>query len=73
MEELTQCEKDFVWLSKHTPGLQEEYAGKWIAVVNEEVVGSGDTAIEAYNQSRKRYPEIKPLLDVVPTGECLIL
>jgi len=73
MRELNQEEKDFLWLGKHTPELQEKYAGKWIAVVNEEVVGVGDTAVQAYDQSRKRYPDIKPLLDVVPTEESMIL
>ena len=65
--------EDFLWLSNHTPELQEKYAGKWIAVVNQEVVGVGDTAIEAFNLARKRYPDVRPLLDVIPTEECLIL
>ena len=73
MRELNQEEKDFLWLGKHTPELQEKYAGKWIAVVNEEVVGVGDTATQAYNQSKIRYPDFRPLLDVVPTEECMIL
>ncbi len=66
-------DRAFLWLCKHTPELQEQYAGKWIAVVNEEVVGSGNTATEAYRQARERHPDVKPLLDVVPTEECLIL
>ena len=66
-------ERDFLWLCEHTPELQEQYAGKWIAVVDEQIVGSGDTATEAYEQARARYPNVKPLLDVVPTEECLIL
>ena len=36
--------KDFLWLNQHTPELQDRYAGKWIAVINQEVVGSGDSA-----------------------------
>jgi hypothetical protein len=65
--------KDFLWLNQNTPDLQDRYAGKWIAVINQEVVGSGDSATEAYNMAQKRYPNVKPLLDFVPTEECLIL
>ena len=73
MEHPTQEDTDFLWLTKHTPELQKRYAGKWIAIVHQEVTGVGDTASEAYNQSRKKYPTMKPLLNVVPTEECLIL
>lgn len=65
--------KDFLWLNKHTPELQDKYAGKWIAVINQEIVGSGDSATEAFSKAQKKYPNVKPLLDFVPTEECLIL
>jgi hypothetical protein len=65
--------KDFLWLNQHTPELQEKYAGKWVAVINQEIVGSGDSAAEAYDKSQKKYPNVRPLLDFVPTEECLIL
>lgn len=64
---------DFLWLNQHTPELQDKYAGKWIAVVKQEVVGIGDSAIEAFNAARKKFPDVRPLLDFVPTEECLIL
>ena len=73
MNKLEENNKDFTWLNNHTPELQERYAGKWIAVVNQEVVGIGDTAKEAFNQARKRYPSVRPLLDVVPTEELDIM
>ena len=65
--------KDFLWLNNHTPELQEKYAGKWIAIVNQSVAGIGETATEAYSQAKKKHPNVNPLLDVVPTEECLIL
>lgn len=65
--------QDLSWVAKSTPELQKEFAGKWVAVVNKEIVGWGDTAKEAYKRARETYPQIKPLLGVIPTEECLIL
>lgn len=64
--------QDFVWLSKNMPKLQQKYAGKVIAVVNKHV-SVGGNAVEAYNKSRKNYPEQEPLMATVPTKECLLL
>ncbi len=63
----------FKWLIENTPQFQTRYAGKWIAVVKREIAGVGDTALEAYHQAKEKYPNITPLLDFVPTEECLIL
>jgi hypothetical protein len=38
---------DFNWLADHGPELFSKYAGKWIAVHDGQVVGVGDTALEA--------------------------
>lgn len=65
--------QDLSWVAKSTPELQEKFAGKWVAIINKEIVGWGDTAKEAYKGAREKYPKIKPLLGVVPTEECLIL
>lgn len=65
--------QDFLWLNQHTPELQDKYGGKWIAVVKQEVVGIGNSAVEAFNEARKKFPDVRPLLDFVPTEECLIL
>jgi hypothetical protein len=46
-------ERDAKWMTQHSMELQEKYAGKWIAVYGEEVVGVGDTALEAAQQARR--------------------
>jgi hypothetical protein len=46
-------QNDFNWLVDHGAELHEKYAGKWIAVYDEQVVGVGDTAVEAAEQARK--------------------
>jgi len=64
--------EDFVWLGENMSRLQRKYVGKYIAVVNKHV-SIGRTLIEAYNKSKKLYPGQEPLLDVVPSKDCLLL
>ncbi len=56
---------DFAWLIEHGPEIFEKYAGKWIAVHDEEVIGVGDTATEAANQARTRNPGAEFILEAV--------
>jgi hypothetical protein len=48
-----------------------EYAGKWVAVVEDEVVASGDNARLVLEQTRKNRPGSEPALAKVPKGEIL--
>ena len=50
-----------------------EYAGKWIAIVDGEVVASGDRADEVYDSAKKKYPDKEVMLAKVPTEDTLIL
>ncbi|MFH1617715.1 MAG: DUF5678 domain-containing protein [Candidatus Margulisiibacteriota bacterium] len=63
---------DFEWLRKNMHKLQEKYAGRFIAVVNEHI-SVGNTATAAYGKSKKQFPENEPLMDIVPSKECLLL
>ena len=47
---------DFAWLTEHSREIYERYAGRWIAVLNGEVIGSGNTAVEAASQAEVRAP-----------------
>jgi hypothetical protein len=64
--------QDFEWLGKNMHKLQLKHVGKYIAVVNKHV-SFGNTLIEAYNKSKKLYPDNEPLLDVVPSKDTLLL
>lgn len=64
--------RDFQWLGRNMYKLQKKYSGKFIAVVNQKV-SVGDTATAAYNKSRKLFPNNEPIMDMVPSEECLIL
>ena len=47
---------DFAWLTEHSLEIHEKYAGKWIAILDGDVVGVGETATEAATQAEARHP-----------------
>lgn len=56
---------DFAWLSEHSLEIYEKYAGKWIAVCGGEVVGVGETAVEAARQAEEKRPKERYILEKV--------
>ncbi len=50
-----------------------EYAGKWVAIVDEQVVASGDNAKVVLEEALKKFPDRMPLLAKIPKQEVLIL
>jgi hypothetical protein len=50
-----------------------EYAGKWVAMLDEQVVASGGTATEVLELAKKKAPGRTPALAKVPKGEVLVL
>jgi hypothetical protein len=56
---------DFAWLVEHGPEIYQKYAGKWIAVLNGEVVGVGDTATAAADQAEAKHPGEDYILEAV--------
>ncbi len=42
-----------------------KYAGKWIAIVDRQIVAAGDTFKEVFNKAKKEYPGKRPLFDWV--------
>jgi hypothetical protein len=72
-QEEARINQDFNWLVKNMIRFQPKHAGKWVAVVNKKIAGIGKTAVEAYKKAKITSPQNEPLLDVVPTKECLVL
>jgi hypothetical protein len=72
-KEKKRINSEFKWLSRNMRNIQKKHAGKWIAVVNGKITGFGKTAIEAYRKSKRLYPQYEPLIDLVPTRQCLFL
>ena len=56
--------QELEWVSAHSEEL-ERYAGKWVALVGETIVGVGETASEALKEAQRKSPKT-PLLLKVP-------
>ena len=50
-----------------------EYSGKYVAIVEDKVVASGDNAKEVLEEAKRKFPHKKPMLAKVPTEDALIL
>lgn len=47
----------------------EKYPGKYLALVDDEIVSSGDSEFEAYNKAKEKNPDKKISLIYIPTEE----
>lgn len=56
---------DFAWLVEHSRENYEKYAGRWIAVLDGEVVGVGATAVEAAEEAEEKHPASDYILEKV--------
>lgn len=50
-----------------------QYAGKWIAVLNNKIVFYGDSFKEVYTNAKKEYPNEKPLIGKLPEAMPVVL
>ena len=57
------------WVSEHADELEEKYAGYYLAIWNEEIIGVGRDGGEAYRQAEKARPGVNPLIVYIPTEE----
>ena len=53
---------DYDWWCAHRLELAREHPQKHLAILDQKIVGIGDTALEAFSQSRKIEPNRRPLL-----------
>lgn len=56
---------DFAWLTEHSNELYQQYPGKWIAVLDGQVIGVGDTATDAAKQADEQCPNSNYILEAV--------
>lgn len=63
---------DFNWLVEHGVDVARNYAGKWIAVRDGEVVGVGETATEAAEQARSSDKQTPFILEAVESEADII-
>ena len=50
-----------------------KYEGKYVAIVDDKVVASGDNAKEVLNEAKRKFPSKMPTLAKIPREEALIL
>ena len=68
-------DKDDLWIVEHFSELVTEYAGKYVAVVNERLVAVGETRMEVEKKAREIEPKKIPSVLRVPREEdmaCLL-
>lgn len=68
-------DKDDLWVVEHFSELVTQYAGKYVAVVNEALVAVGESAKEVEDRARQVAPDKMPSVLRVPREEdmaCLL-
>lgn len=58
-------QRDFEWMAEHSAEISQNYRGKYIAVVNEEVF-VGKTKEEIVKLLREKYPSRRPFVRYIP-------
>jgi len=59
------------WIIEHFEELVDNYGGKYIAVVNEEIAAIGDSPSEVDRKAREQFPGEVPSIMHVPVKEAL--
>ena len=55
------------FLLKHSQELSEKYPGKYLAIVDTEVVSISSSSHEAFKQAKEKYPNKKIHISYMPT------
>ena len=66
------ADEDFLCFASNPEELRK-YRGMHVAIWNRQVIGYGETAKEAYEEAKERYPESDPMLAYISENEAIIL
>ena len=61
--------KSYKFLLKHSQELSENYPGKYLAIVDNEVVAVSSSGHDAFEKAKKSYPEKEIYITYMPTDE----
>jgi len=61
------------YLLKHSQELSEKYPGKFVAIVDDELIAIGDSELEVYRRAKERYPDKEVSIAYLPTEEVVTL
>lgn len=68
-------DKDDLWIVQHFSELVEKYSGKYVAVIDERVAASGESAAEVEAAAKRTSPDKTPSVLLIPREEdmaCLL-
>jgi len=68
---MTAFTKDEAWIHGHFEEIVDQYAGRYVAVANEELF-VGDTFREVLEKARLKYPDTEPSVLCVPRPQDFI-
>ncbi len=60
------------FLQKHSQDLSKKYPGKYVAIVDEKVVGISSSSHEAFKKAKAKYPDKKVHITYLPTDEEMV-
>ena len=60
------------FLLKHSQKLSEKYPGKYLAIVDNEVVAVSNSGHEAFKKAKNKYPHRKVHITYMPTDEEMV-
>ena len=60
------------FLLRHSQELSEKYPGKYLAIVDTEVVGISSSGHEAYKKAKAKYPDKEVHISYMPTDEEMV-
>ena len=72
---IDELDRDDGWLKSHLAEIVDQYAHKVIAVLDQEIVGVGDSITEVHQLVTAQHPHRIPLIFEVPSREefeCLL-
>ena len=49
-----------------------KYAGKYVAIANNELVSYGDSIKEVFEEAKRKYPNENPLITMIPKGTMIM-
>jgi hypothetical protein len=72
---IDEMDRDDGWLKAHMEEIVDQYTHKVIAILDQGIVGVGESIVEVQKLVAKKYPSRVPLIFEVPSGEefeCLL-
>ncbi|KAA0007783.1 MAG: hypothetical protein FE036_03090 [Thermoplasmata archaeon] len=73
---LKKFDEDTTWMAKNYKELQEKYAGKFIAIINKEIVGVDENAENLINNLKKKLSDeelSRTIIEYIPPKNLILI